>query len=79
MKYKIGDKVVIVGYRTPRMNYEGGMDQYFNMTMTIERITKGPRKDTYKMVEDNGQWYWNDNMINHTKTTAKFNNTYKRF
>lgn len=79
MRYKKGDRVVIVGHRTPRMNYEGEMDQYLDTIMTVKRIARGHRRDTYKMIEDGGDWFWNDNMINHAMTTAKFNNTYKKF
>ena len=63
-KYKIGDKVRIVDYRTYRMNDFGKMDKWLGKVMTIRaRFSSG-----YEMKEDCGEnggygWYWDDSMI----------------
>ncbi len=64
MKYKIGDKVRIVDYRTYRMNNFGEMDKWLGKVMTIrECLLPG-----YWMEEDYGEnigfgWRWDDDMI----------------
>ena len=63
-KYKIGDKVRIVDYRTYRMNDFGKMDKWLGKVMTI----RGILSDGYAMEEDSGErfgngWYWYDEMI----------------
>lgn len=63
-KYKIGDKVRIVDYRTYRMNDFGKMDKWLGKVMTIrECLLSG-----YWMEEDYGEnigfgWRWDDSMI----------------
>lgn len=63
-KYKIGDKVRIVDYRTYRMNDFGKMDKWLGKVMTIrECLLPG-----YWMEEDYGEnigfgWRWDDDMI----------------
>lgn len=63
-KYKIGDKVRIVDYRTDRMNYFGGMDKWLGKVMTIRDVSS----PGYWMREDYGEnkgygWLWDDDMI----------------
>lgn len=65
-KYKIGDKVRIVGYRTFHMNNFGKMDKWLGKVMTIRGIYRG--LDGYRMVEDYGEnvghgWLWDESMI----------------
>lgn len=79
MKYKAGDKVVIVGHRTPQMSQMGGMDKYLGLTMTIDYIKSNGGMPTYKMMEDSRYWYWNDNMIDHEATAMLNRDVYKRF
>ena len=59
MKYKKGDKVLIVNERTFSMAGSGSMDKYLGSVMTIhntyERI--------YYMIEDGGYWCWYDHDI----------------
>lgn len=59
MKFRAGDKVKIVKKRTIKMANLGSMDKYLGKIMTIARIDG----DWYKMKEDEGEWYWNDDMI----------------
>ena len=64
MKYKIGDKVRIVDYRTYRMNDFGKMDKWLGKVMTI----RGLSSPGYWMREDYGEnngygWLWDDDMI----------------
>lgn len=63
-KYKVGDKVRIVGYRTDNMNHFGEMDKWLGKVMTIRRLFLSG----YRMEEDCGEnygrgWYWVDSMI----------------
>lgn len=67
MKYKIGDKILIVSYRTNDMNNDGRMDKYLNKIMTIKENEYG-NSFNYKMEEDCGDfygngWFWDDDMI----------------
>lgn len=64
-KYKVGDKVRIVGHRTCSMNKNGKMDKWLGKTMTVREI---PYSKCYFMEEDkferNGMgWMWDDEMI----------------
>lgn len=63
-KYKVGDKVRIVDYRTYRMNNFGKMDKWLGKVMTI----RGLSSPGYWMREDYGEnngygWLWDDDMI----------------
>lgn len=63
-KYKIGDKVRIVDYRTYPMNDFGEMDKWLGKVMTI----RGLSSPGYWMREDYGEnngygWMWDDDMI----------------
>ena len=63
-KYKCGDKVRIVDYRTYRMNDFGKMDKWLGKVMTI----RGLSSPGYWMREDYGEnngygWLWDDDMI----------------
>lgn len=65
-KYKVGDKVRIVGYRTFHMNSFGEMDKWLGKVMTVRGIERGLHG--YWMVEDFGEnkgrgWLWVDSMI----------------
>ena len=65
-KYKVGDKVRIVGYRTFHMNSFGEMDKWLGKVMTVRGIERGLHG--YWMVEDCGEnkgrgWLWADSMI----------------
>lgn len=63
-KYKVGDKVRIVGHRTDNMHHFGKMDKWLGKVMTIrECLLSG-----YWMEEDYGEnigfgWMWDDSMI----------------
>lgn len=59
-KYKVGDKVKIMEERTYSMPSHGSMDKYLGKVMTIRSTDES---GDYKMLEDNGYWTWNDNMI----------------
>lgn len=69
MKYKIGDKVRIVGYRTFLMNSFGEMDKWLGKVMTVRGIERDLHGFYgYWMVEDCGEnkgcgWLWVDSMI----------------
>ena len=63
-KYKCGDKVRIVGYRTYNMNPYGKMNKWLGKVMTI----RGLSSFGYWMEEDYGEylgdgWMWDDSMI----------------
>lgn len=58
--YKVGDKVKIMEERTYSMPSHGSMDKYLGKVMTIRSTDES---GDYKMLEDNGYWTWNDNMI----------------
>ena len=65
-KYKVGDKVRIVGYRTVHMNHSGGMDKWLGKVMTIRSVDRF--LPGYWMEEDYGEnigcgWAWEDDMI----------------
>ena len=65
-KYKCGDKVRIVGYRTVHMNHSGGMDKWLGKVMTIRSVDRF--LPGYWMEEDYGEnigcgWAWEDDMI----------------
>lgn len=61
MKYKVGDRVRIVSKSTEKMNWTEKMDIYLGTVMTIADIIHSGVH--YKMVEDKGEWFWNDSMI----------------
>lgn len=75
MKYKVGDKVVIVNGRTEIMDKKGKMDKWLGKIMTIDQIA-GVYDPILKMKEDCGYWYWCENMIDH-EATARLNNKNK--
>lgn len=63
-KYKVGDKVRIVGHRAYNMNPSGEMDKWLGKVMTI----RGLSSFGYWMEEDYGKylgdgWMWDDSMI----------------
>lgn len=63
-KYKVGDKVRIVGHRTYNMNPSGEMDKWLGKVMTI----RGFSRFGYWTEEDYGEylgdgWMWDDSMI----------------
>ena len=65
-KYKVGDKVRIVCYRTFLMNSFGKMDKWLGKVMTVRGIERDLHG--YWMVEDCGEnkghgWLWVDSMI----------------
>ena len=60
MKYKVGDKVRIVKERVSHMNSEGKMDKYLGTIMTINFVYND---GNYRMLEDNGRWFWDDASI----------------
>lgn len=59
MKYKEGDKVRIVSKVSEELDWNNEMDTYLGKVMTVEGSFYG----RYKMAEDEGKWYWQDNMI----------------
>lgn len=59
MKYKPGDKVRIVSEKTEEMGWNSEMNKYLGKTMTVEKVFR----NYYNMVEDEGQWFWDDDMI----------------
>lgn len=67
MKYKKGDRVRIVSYRTTDMDSNGKMNKYLGTVITIKDIHHrafiSENSLYYEMVEDKGAWYWFDNMI----------------
>lgn len=54
---KKGNKVLIVGYRTPNFNSHGQMDKYIHKIMTIDNPCC---MGGCSMVEDNKYWYWTE-------------------
>lgn len=63
-KYKVGDKVRIVGHRAYNMSPSGEMDKWLGKVMTI----RGLSSFGYWMEEDSGKylgdgWMWDDSMI----------------
>ena len=64
MKYKVGDRVRIVSEITEGMNWISKMDVYLGRVMTIKNIISGLIfGGRYKMVEDDDEYYWDDEMI----------------
>lgn len=64
MKYKVGDRVRIVSETTEGMNWISKMDVYLGRVMTIKNIISGLIfGGRYKMVEDDDEYYWDDEMI----------------
>ena len=62
MSYKSGDKVVMISQRGITWNQDGEMDIWQGKVMTIDKIgfTIPGRYTSYKMVEDEGKWAWNN-------------------
>lgn len=64
MKYKVGDRVRIVSETQEGMNWISEMDVYLGRVMTIKNIIRGLIfGGRYKMVEDDDEYYWDDEMI----------------
>lgn len=64
MKYKVGDRVRIVSKASEEMNWISEMDVYLGRVMTIKNIISGLIfGGRYKMVEDDDEYYWDDEMI----------------
>lgn len=60
MKYKVGDKVRIVKEKTgDEWNRAGRMDEWLGKIMTISNVNGYG----YSMEEDEGAWYWYEEMI----------------
>lgn len=66
-KYKVGDKVRIVDYRTGNMNPFGKMDKWLGKVMTIIKSGINGYGVYYCMEEDRydflGHWCWYEDMI----------------
>lgn len=66
-KYKVGDKVRIVDYRTDNMNPFGKMDKWLGKVMTIIKSGTNGYGVHYCMEEDRydflGHWCWYEDMI----------------
>lgn len=66
-KYKVGDKVRIVDYRTDNMNPFGKMDKWLGKVMTIIKSGINGYGVHYCMEEDRydflGHWCWYEDMI----------------
>lgn len=66
-KYKVGDKVRIVDYRTDNMNPFGKMDKWLGKVMTIIKSGINGYGVYYYMEEDRydflGHWCWYEDMI----------------
>lgn len=66
MKYKKGDRVRIVSGGTKNMSFNGIMVKYLGTVMTVKEARETYASGIpcyYKMVEDDGEWFWYDNMI----------------
>lgn len=66
MKYKKGDRVRIVSGGTKNMSFNGIMVKYLGTVMTVKEARETYAYGIpcyYKMVEDDGKWFWYDNMI----------------
>ena len=62
LKYKVGDRVRIVSkWADPewKQNWDGAMDCWLGKTMTVAYVNGY----NYRMMEDNGSWWWNDSLI----------------
>ena len=86
MKYKVGDKVVIVSKppkETPSgIGWAGEMNKWCGKIMTVERV----ELNHYIMEEDagdgcnfDGHWHWCDEFIDHAATEALSSKTVKRY
>lgn len=65
-RYKVGQKVRIVGYRVDRMSNQ--MDKWLGKVMTIARVTFPEASNyvqeiRYRMEEDQEYWVWLNTMI----------------
>lgn len=63
MKYKVGERVRIVSDTTEEMDWISEMDVYLGRVMTIKHIGRSILNEHYKMAEDDGEYYWDDEMI----------------
>lgn len=70
MRYKVGQRVIIIDHHVYGMNNHGAMDRYFGRIMTITQILD----EDYKMEEDGEHWYWAEHMVDHRMTAALNNN-----
>ena len=76
MKYKVGDKVIIISKPKPDTHlffWNQQMNKWCGKRMTIEKI----EHDYYIMKEDagdgcnpDGHWHWYDSFIDHAATEA---------
>mgnify|MGYP000122784277 CR=1 FL=1 len=71
MKHKVGDKVKIVDCwnEYTKENNEGLMDKYLGTVMTIDRVLP---MGEYKMIEDEGIWFWNEHCIDGVVKDVEF-------
>jgi hypothetical protein len=74
LKYKVGDKIVISMDAVNCIDYVHSMRNYLGKTMTIYAMWD----NYYNIEEDDNDWYWYDDMIDH-EATAKLNSQNKPF
>lgn len=65
MKYKVGDKVRVRSDLEVNKNYGSHafvsvMEKFKSKIVTIERVDLNNK---YQIKEDDGEWYWNDEML----------------
>lgn len=77
MKYKVGDKVKVRDDLTVNNNYGGNvycgnMPFFKGKTVTIEAVTDLKYDKHYLITEDNGVYYWTDEMFEDVDEIVKF-------
>ena len=83
MKYKVGDKVVIISKpNTDLLFWNQRMNKWCGKRMTIEKIKHGyyiMKEDAGDGLNDDGHWHWYDDFIDHAATEAISSKTVKQY
>lgn len=75
MKYKVGDKVRIIGKIINSCNDNSLIEKYLGSIMTIKYVNN--TCNNYNMIEDSGKYKWNEDMIECLVNEPKYLETWE--